>query len=323
MCRVIALLGFALLLLFPAISATAQIGPMRGPASSSAATAPAAAPDEQFAPLRWLAQQQRDAARGFRQLLVELRAEGHWHTLAAAVGLAFLYGVFHAAGPGHGKMIVISYFLAERARLRDGLWMGIRIALTHVAAALVIVLMLFLLFDGRPGPDFESAREVRLLAYAGMTALGLWFLLEAAERLRRGQALADCGHNHAAPHPAPTDRAGIETAQPPSPPTGAARWRARLTGILAGAVPCTGAIIVLIFCASNGLWLAGLLMVTAIAGGMALTMTGLGLLTLIARDRISRWADHHPPQGFSRFFIGLAGPAFVTLGGVFLLAMTL
>lgn len=313
MCRVIALLGLMLLLLSPLSPATAQVGPMRGPASTSAAPAASApSPEERFAPLRWLAEQQRNAARGFRQLLVELRTDGQGRTLAAAVGLAFLYGVFHAAGPGHGKMIVISYFLAERARLRDGLWMGIRIALTHVAAALAIVLGLFLLFDGRPGPDFESAREIRLLAYAGMTALGLWFLVEAGERLRRGQTLDGCGHDHG-PRPAAAE----------TPPSGAARWRGRLTGILAGAVPCTGAIIVLVFCASNGLWLAGLLMVTAIAVGMALTMTGLGLVTLIARNRISQWANRRPTQGLSRFFIGLAGPAFVTLGGVFLLAMTL
>lgn len=311
--RLILLLGLLAGLMLPLAPALAQSGPMRnlGPATSAAAPTG----EESLAPFRWLAQQQRAAALGFRKLLADLRAEHSWRSLVTAVGLAFLYGVAHAAGPGHGKMIVISYFLAHRARLRDGLWMGVRIALTHVAAALVIVLGLFLLFNGHPGPDFESSREIRLVAYAGMIALGLWFLIDASERLRRGESLAACGHDHGpghAPH-----------AHAPAPSTTAAdRWRARLTGLIAGAVPCTGAIIVLVFCAANGLWLAGLLMVSAIALGMAVTMTGLGLLTLVARAPAQRWADHQIHNRRVRAVLGLTGPALVTLGGIVLLALT-
>lgn len=304
--RVILLLGLLAALLLPLAPALAQTGPMRT-IGSSAGTAQAASAEESLAPLRWLARQQRDAALGFRKLLADLRAEHSGRTLAMAVGLAFLYGIAHAAGPGHGKMIVISYFLARRARLREGLWMGLRIALTHVAAALAIVAALFLLFDGRPGPDFESSREIRLIAYAGMIALGLWFLIDASERLRRGEALESCSHDHGHAH---------------APVAASGRWQARLTGLIAGAVPCTGAIIVLVFCAANGLWLAGLLMVSAIALGMAVTMTGLGLLTLIARAPVQRWADRTLRTGRMRALLALTGPALVTLGGMVLLALT-
>ncbi|KJV08911.1 hypothetical protein VZ95_14770 [Elstera litoralis] len=260
--------------------------------------------------MRWLAAQQRDAAFKFRRLLIDLRDRQSWLTLATAVGLAFLYGIFHAAGPGHGKMLVISYFLGRQARLAEGLRMGVRIALTHVASALAIVAVLFLLFDGKPAPDFESTREVRLIAYAGIIALGLWFLLEAGERVRQGLAPADCGHNH---------HHGHSHAPAPPRPSGARG----LTGWMAGAVPCTGAIIVLVFCAANGLWLTGLLMVSAIALGMALTMTGLGVLTLVARGWVSRWAERRPQAGFLNLVMALAGPALVTLGGMLLLALTL
>ncbi len=301
-------------LLMPLAPTLAQVGPMRGaPAPVSTPS-----PEESTSLMRWMAAQQRDAALKFRRLLIDLRDGGSWLTLLTAVGAAFLYGIFHAAGPGHGKMLVISYFLGREARLGEGVRMGIRIAVTHVASALIIVAVLFLLFDGKPAPDFESSREIRLIAYAGIIALGLWFLLEAIQRVQKGLAPADCGHDHGHHHGHEHGHGHHLTA--PSP---ADRWRARLTGWMAGAVPCTGAIIVLIFCAANGLWLVGLAMVSAIAVGMALTMTSLGLLTVLGRGWVGRWASKPQRAGFWSLVIALAGPALVTLGGVFLLVLTL
>lgn len=314
MSRLIIRLFMLMLLALPLSPALAQVGPMRG---APAATATQTAPEESNSVMRWLAAQQRDAAFKFRRLLIELRDGGSWFALLTAVGLAFLYGVFHAAGPGHGKMLVISYFLGRDSRLAEGLRMGVRIALTHVASALAIVAALFLLFEGTPAPDFESTREVRLIAYAGIIALGLWFLLEAAERVRKGRAPAECGHDHGQGH-GHGHHHGHGHDHPPRDV-----WRARLTGWMAGAVPCTGAIIVLVFCAANGLWLTGLLMVSAIALGMAATMTGLGILTLVARGWVSRWAQRRPRAGFWSLVMALTGPALVTLGGMVLLALTL
>ncbi len=316
-------------LLMPFGSAVAQVGPLRGaPAPVSASS-----PEESTSLMRWMTAQQRDAALKFRRLLIDLRDGGSWLTLLTAVGAAFLYGIFHAAGPGHGKMLVISYFLGRESRLGEGVRMGIRIAVTHVASALIIVAVLFLLFDGKPAPDFESSREIRLIAYAGIIALGLWFLLEATQRVQKGLAPSDCGHDHGHHHGHHHghenhghENHGHENhghGHQPIALSRADRWRARLTGWMAGAVPCTGAIIVLIFCAANGLWLVGLAMVSAIAVGMALTMTGLGLLTLLGRGWVGRWANNTQRAGFWSLVIALAGPALVTLGGVFLLVLTL
>jgi ABC-type nickel/cobalt efflux system permease component RcnA len=318
MSRLIVRLFVLIALALPLTPAFAQVGPMRG---ASPAPATQAAPEESNSVMRWLAVQQRDAAFKFRRLLIDLRDGGSWLALLTAVGLAFLYGVFHAAGPGHGKMLVISYFLGRDSRLAEGLRMGVRIALTHVASALAIVAALFLLFEGTPAPDFESTREVRLIAYAGIIALGLWFLLEAAERVRKGLAPANCGHDHGQGHGQGHGHGHHHGHGHDHRPRDV--WRARLTGWMAGAVPCTGAIIVLVFCAANGLWLTGLLMVSAIALGMAVTMTGLGILTLVARAWVSRWAQRRPRAGLWSLVMALTGPALVTLGGMVLLALTL
>jgi ABC-type nickel/cobalt efflux system permease component RcnA len=59
--------------------------------------------------------------------------------LVIGAGLAFLYGVVHALGPGHGKLVVVSYFLSREAQIGRGLLMGLQIAVFHVISAMVVV----------------------------------------------------------------------------------------------------------------------------------------------------------------------------------------
>ena len=55
------------------------------------------------------------------------------------LGIAFLYGMVHAFGPGHGKFIIISYFMGREVRIGRGILMAIQVAVVHVIAAVVIV----------------------------------------------------------------------------------------------------------------------------------------------------------------------------------------
>ena len=55
------------------------------------------------------------------------------------LAIAFAYGIFHAFGPGHGKFIIVSYFLGREARMARGVVMAIQVAIVHVIAAILIV----------------------------------------------------------------------------------------------------------------------------------------------------------------------------------------
>ena len=54
------------------------------------------------------------------------------------LAFAFLYGVLHTLGPGHGKVVVVSYFVSRDARLWRGVLMGVQIAVTHVLSAVAL-----------------------------------------------------------------------------------------------------------------------------------------------------------------------------------------
>ena len=48
------------------------------------------------------------------------------------LAIAFAYGIFHAFGPGHGKFIIVSYFLGREARVMRGVVMALQVAIVHV-----------------------------------------------------------------------------------------------------------------------------------------------------------------------------------------------
>ncbi|HEX5795220.1 MAG TPA: hypothetical protein VFY19_05240 [Geminicoccaceae bacterium] len=205
--------------------------------------------------------------------------------LLIGMALAFTYGVVHALGPGHGKLVVASYFLAREARIGRGLLMGLQIAIFHVISALAVVALADLVLrQAFGGPPAEVA-GLRLASYGLIAAIGLVMLAQAVRRSRARRAgvemAACCGHAHrpAAPH----DSGGAVQD----------RTQQGALSLGVGLVPCTGAVLILLYAMANDILYAGMLLVGAIAAGMALTMGALGLLSVLARAGAS-------PRGWRR-----------------------
>ena len=66
--------------------------------------------------------------------------ENPW-AASTLVGLSFAYGVFHAAGPGHGKAVISSYMLANEVALRRGVMLSFVSAFLQAATAIVVKLL--------------------------------------------------------------------------------------------------------------------------------------------------------------------------------------
>jgi nickel/cobalt transporter (NicO) family protein len=222
---------------------------------------------------------QREANRLIAQHMRAIREGDSSLPLVVGVGLAFLYGVLHALGPGHGKLVVVSYFLSREARIGRGLLMGLQIAIFHVISAIVVVALADLLLRRAFGGAPAEVAGVRLFSYGLIALIGTVMLAQAMRRSRQRRAgieISDgcCGGAHVG-H-------GHHGAS-------GARERMQQGGLSLGVglVPCTGAVLILLYAMANDILFAGVLLAIAIAAGMAITMGGLGILSVIARQAVA------------------------------------
>jgi nickel/cobalt transporter (NicO) family protein len=222
---------------------------------------------------------QREANRLIARHMKAIRDGQTSAPLLIGMTLAFAYGVVHALGPGHGKLVVVSYFLAREARIGRGLLMGLQIAVCHVLSAMVVVALADLLLRQAFGGAPAEVAGVRLASYGLIALIGLVMLGQAVRRsrLRRAGLVVDgacCGHG--------PDRSHADHGHHAP---GAVRDKAQqgALSIGVGLVPCTGSMLILLYAMANDILYAGMMLVTAIAAGMAITMGGLGLLSVVAR----------------------------------------
>src|SRR5918992_1012099 len=176
----------AALLLGLAVCADVGANPFAGRPDGPAAEAQSAEPA--FAPIavagRALLAFQREANRLIAQHMRAIRDGETSLPLLIALGLAFTYGVVHALGPGHGKLVVVSYFLSREAQIGRGLWMGLQIATFHVISALVVVMLADLLLRQAFGGAPAEVPGVRLASYGLIALIGAWMLVQAFRRSR-------------------------------------------------------------------------------------------------------------------------------------------
>jgi nickel/cobalt exporter len=277
-------------------------GAMPGGAVSPAPLAPAvdrSAEPGLLAPIgQALATFQREANRTIATQMRAIRDGATTAPLLVGLLLAFAYGAIHAAGPGHGKLVVMSYFVAREARIGRGLLMGAQIAVMHVLSAIVVVVFADLLLRKGFGGAPSEIPAVRVASYGLILLIGLAMLVRAMSRARSGPQL----HRHAAPA-----SCGCEARHDES----------GLLSLGVGLVPCTGSVLILLYAMANGILSAGVLLVGMIALGMALTMGLLGLVSVMARRLVA--GRLVAANGRASIMLDVAGGiAIAALGGALL-----
>jgi nickel/cobalt exporter len=229
-----------------------------------------------------------------RQLGAIRRGEGS-AALMAGVLAAFLYGVFHTLAVGHGKTVVVGYFLGNRARPMHGVAMATWIAVSHVVAAIVVAIATHWVLERTLLSPVEQNHWIRMISFGAIALIGGWMLVSA---WRGSGGHHHHGHDHHHHHGGTGQR--------------------RLLAVAAGFVPCSGAILILTFAIANGILASGLAMVLAIALGMALTLAGLGLASMLLHHQVAvRFAG----RGRAARWLGLLGPLLIlVIGGLLFLA---
>ncbi|HWK45080.1 MAG TPA: hypothetical protein VNT30_10180 [Stellaceae bacterium] len=221
-----------------------------------------------------------------------VRDTGSSSAIAVVLGIAFLYGVLHAAGPGHGKSVVAAYFVANEARWTSGIVMGGVISLIQGLFAILMVFLFSLLLRWKEFQIQDRGALVEFVSYAIIVAIGGVMLYRAIIRPAHGRhdhGHHDHGHSDHGHHPEHAHR--HDHAQAPVAACGHVHGPVAADPKLilaAGLTPCPSAFLILFFALANGAFLVGVAAVLALSIGMGLTVSGIGVLSIVGRGFLKR-----------------------------------
>ena len=221
------------------------------------------------------------------------------------IGLSFAYGVFHAAGPGHGKVVISAYLLAREENLRRGVLLAVVAALLQAISAIALVGGLALVMGATNLATLDRVRTLEAISYGVVALLGLLMLWRSLWEAWTHRKHHD-GHDH-------HDHGHSELLR-----VAGAGWREAAVVVLAvGIRPCSGAVIVLLFALVQGLLATGIMAAFAMSVGTAITVSILAALSVALRrgaltvtSKSSRWG------GVAASALGVAGAVVVTLFGL-------
>jgi len=197
--------------------------------------------------------------------------------LLLVVALALAYGVFHAAGPGHGKTIVSSFLLANEGKIYQSFVIGYLVAAVHALSALTVVLVLYYLIRGIFATGVEQANHwIQMFTFAVITAIGAVMLVrrllgtEHHHGTSRHGGLAHAGEDHGG-------------GDHEKPPHGLSLRNLLGIAVPAGIIPCPGAVAVVLFALSLHMLAISVLAVSSISVGMGTTISVTGAVVILAK----------------------------------------
>jgi ABC-type nickel/cobalt efflux system permease component RcnA len=247
---------------------------------------------------RWAAEGQRAAQSGMAQGLRALRANEPG-ALMTLMGVCFGYGFFHAVGPGHGKILIAGYGVAERVALTRLSVLAVLSSLAQAGMAIVVVYTgVWLLGLGREEMVDAAEDWFAPFSYAAICAIGAWLALRGAVRLWSNWRMAE-HHHHDHDHHHDSGEDGVcgtcGHAHAPTPEQAKNVHSLRDALVLIGAIairPCTGALFLLILSVSMGIELAGILGTFAMGLGTAsVTLAAAAGAVTFREGALARFAN--------------------------------
>ena len=211
--------------------------------------------------------------------------------------VAFAYGAVHAMGPGHGKFVVVSYFLGREARITRGVVMAIQIAIVHVVAAIIIVWLADLLLRGGFGLGLAEVPGVRAASFLLIVGVGVYMLYQAACVSLSGWGISVSGHHndrghHHHEHGHHHDHNHGHHHDPGHHHGHGSRAEGRLLALAAGMIPCPGAVLIMLYAVANDMIYPGSLLVVAMSLGIGSSICILGVGAIISRQVVTRIVEH-------------------------------
>ncbi|MDU2728125.1 nickel/cobalt transporter [Pantoea sp.] len=253
------------------------------------------------------------------QLLQQVKtAPGQAGGLLMLFSLA--YGVLHALGPGHGKVVITTFLATHPARLNITLRLTLLASLLQGSVAIVLVTLMLVVLQTSSRQLHLSSYWLEKGSYLLVIGLGIWIGVRALKTLLRQlrprlpitiralraahqhHAHCGCGHAHLPDAQQVAEAVSVKTQL--------------LLVASMGLRPCSGAIMMLLFSRVIGVYLWGVLSAVVMALGTALTISAIGLLVLRARTLAQRLGDESRTASTA----ALAMPLLALIGSALLIA---
>ena len=316
--------------------------------------APAAEP-EASGLIGWLLAKQSEFYRQMSSTIRAAKSDGSavWTLLF----ISFAYGIFHAAGPGHGKAVIASYLVANHETARRGIALSFASALMQSLVAILIVGISAWILNATAKTMCKAEGAIEIASYALIALFGLRLVwvkgrtfiraLQATQPVpaiagvphehhhhdahdhhdhdhhhhdHHGHDHAHADHHHAHGH-VHDAHCGHSHGPTPSELAGPGGWKRGFAAILTiGIRPCSGAILVLVFALAQGLFWAGIAATFLMGLGTAITVAAIAVIAVSAKDIAGRLSAGRDGGGalFMRG-IELGAAALVLLFGAGLL----
>ncbi|MGM8932401.1 nickel/cobalt transporter [Salinicola halophyticus] len=261
-------------------------------------------------------------------------------TWSVLLGVSFGYGVFHAAGPGHGKVVLSTYLASQGGVWRRALGLSVLAALLQGVMAIATIGVLVFGLGWLTRQAMGSIDQAELASFVIVSLVGLWLCVRSLRRLWRSHHVgaAPATVTSAFTPVTPGSRSSQSSLGPVLPsrhahhahhahcgcghehhidPREAGDWRVALLTVLSiGIRPCSGAVLLLGAAALLDQFGKGVVAVLAMSLGTALTVSSLALLSVLARDWVKRHLKPTAASGQWQAWVGLAGGALILVLGL-------
>jgi ABC-type nickel/cobalt efflux system permease component RcnA len=201
----------------------------------------------------------RNLSSSINEVLREIKAGANLSAVFFFLGISFLYGIIHSIGPGHGKALILAYFLKNKHRLWKSVTLAGITSLTHTFGAILLAFLFNTILSEVKGMFRIQIQGYFVLANGILIlSIGLfYFIIKIRKSKKQASEVAEADTKNFL-----------------------------IIGISAGMVPCPASLLIMLYSISNDVVGFGLLSVLAISLGMFMLLVLVGAAGIASRAKI-------------------------------------
>ena len=234
--------------------------------------------------LHWLISLQYQLNSYISTTIRSLNDENSITTSLIILSIAFIYGLVHAIGPGHGKALVALYFTSNKSDYKKAFKMGYMISIIHAISALIFTFGIFYILKTMFRKNFNEFSDIAMQISAVMIIfVGLYLVYEAYKSRKEKEKKLE-----------KSNKSELAVA------------------FSAGVVPCPGVMTIVLFCIVLGQTTLGILSAIAMSIGMGLTISLAGIFSIAINKKAGGKLNE------KTYILEMIGGLLVLLLGIFL-----